>query len=698
MERRVQKPAPAGRAASSWRGGFHPNLTLSLVLILAAAATLGQDDDAVRFQVTSNLVLVDVGIRDPQGQPVKGLTSADFTVLEGDVRQEIAYFREIDIPLNAAPSHAETTQVAEDKRVPLVSEPLAIPEKRLLILLFNFAGANLQDSRMMRQSALHFLERHHTSQDAVAILAFDEGLELLTDLTSDRVRIAQALGRLSAEDRQQEVSLPDQDESEGTDSLFIADETEFTLFETNRQLSAIEAVADAFRDVPGRKALLYFSTGITSRGIENDQQMRWTTDLCNRANLSIYAVDARGLVALSPGGGAQRAGGGRGIFTGGPDLNQLVALTQSRQGLFTLAEDTGGETLVDDNDLSKIFRRAQQDSSHYYLIGYYVPTPPSDGRFRRIEVQTRIAYSEVRYRKGFYAERPYRSLSSSEREFKLLEAVRAEKVASEFPVEMAAEYFPAASDSYQVPVLLSFDHSQVSRIAGNRDLDLEIVLLARDSQTVTRAGVRDRVQVRARQEDARETRFVYQNLLVLEPGEYQLMALLRDNRSGAFSQSNLSLQIPLTGPILSSSLVVAGQWSEPDTESRFRIKIGKQVTLLRNPLEVGGRVLVPRINGRFTPSETLYVHGKIGVPGEESPGTYRIAILNRNREKIFDGPWTSLQPDQDGLAAVNARLPLNQLEQGSYEIQVQIRLGETPVHQLSGKFELVPADIPSPPV
>ncbi len=62
-----------------------------------------------------------------------------------------------------------------------------------------------------------------------------------------------------------------EDESEGTGARFITDETEFTLFETNRQLSAIEAVADAFLDVSGRKELAYFSTGLTSRGVGNDQ-------------------------------------------------------------------------------------------------------------------------------------------------------------------------------------------------------------------------------------------------------------------------------------------------------------------------------------------------------------------------------------------------------------------------------------------
>ena len=214
-----------------------------------------------------------------------------------------------------------------------------------------------------------------------------------------------------------------------------------------------------------------------------------------------------------------------------------------------------------------------------------------------------------------------------------------------------------------------------------------------------------------RAEEEKETRFVYQNLLVLEPGKYRLTALIRDSRSGAFPQPGVSLQradplqlsggggsVPAAGPIRSSSLVVAGQWSEPDAESRFRIKIGKQVTLLRNPLEVGGRVLVPRINGRFTLSETLYVHGKIGVEGEMSSGGYQISILNQNREKIFEGPWRSLLPGEDSFAAVNARLPLDQLQQGSYEILVQVRLGQNGVHQLPQKFELVSPETPSPSV
>ena len=103
MEQRAEIPAQARCQAKSLGGGFNRCLTLGLVLILCLAASLGQEDSAVRFRVTSNLVLVDVGVRDSKDQPVRGLTGADFTVLEGGVRQEIQYFHEINIPLNGSP-------------------------------------------------------------------------------------------------------------------------------------------------------------------------------------------------------------------------------------------------------------------------------------------------------------------------------------------------------------------------------------------------------------------------------------------------------------------------------------------------------------------------------------------------------------------------------------------------------------------
>ena len=148
-------------------------------------------------------------------------------------------------------------------------------------------------------------------------------------------------------------------------------------------------------------------------------------------------MDARGLVALSPGGGAQRAGGrGTNIFSGRASLNQLASLVESQDTLISLAVDTGGAALVDDNDFSKLLRRALEDSSHYYLMGYYIPNPPQDGRFRRVdtEVRTEVRYAKVESRKGYYTERPYQSLTPAEREFKLLQTVIDDLPAAELPI------------------------------------------------------------------------------------------------------------------------------------------------------------------------------------------------------------------------------------------------------------------------
>ena len=669
-------------------------LRAGLLFFSLCTGVLGQEPP-LRFRVASNLILVDVRVQDFDGRPITGLTAQNFSIWEEGVLQEIGYFQEIALSLTSRPGESlQLTQVPP--QVSTDSSPPVALEKRLLILLFNLSSAGLQDVQMMRTAAQAFLKEQFTQDDAVAVLVFNDGLQLLTDFTSDRTTLIRVVGSLSQESPELDLSLPgeDIDSEEDSTSEFIADETELALFETNQQLSAIQSVAQAFRDVLGRKALLYFSSGLTNRGIENNEQMRWTTDLSNRANMSIYSVDTRGLVALSPGGGAQRAGGrGTGIFNGRAALNELIGLSQSQEGLITLAADTGGAALVDDNDLSKMFRQAREDASHYYLIGYYTATPPSDGRFRRVEVRSTLSHARLEYRNGYYADRPYRSLSSSEREFRFLQTIVDDLPVADFPLEISAEYFPDDSGQYQVPILLGFNHSQLSELSGTQELNLEVIMLARDILGITRAGIRDKVEIRRVREDG-EIRFIYENLLVLDPGEYQLSAYLRDNRTGMMSQAVYPMDLPPLGPVRLSSLVLAGEWKELDSQSRYRISIGKHVTIVKNPLEVQERTLIPRVNWKFTRLETLYLHGKVGIQGKSQGGEYRIILLNEARERLFEGAWKSLVSSGDYGWDVNARLELNQLTEGKYQLVVEIRPRGRPIHLLAREFGVIPQGSP----
>src|SRR6202022_4424167 len=122
---------------------------------------------------------------------------------------------------------------------------------------------------------------------------------------------------------------------------------------------------------PEKKALVYFSSGVGKTGVENESQLRSTVNAAVRANVAFYPIDARGLVALPPGGDARKASAhGTGLFTGGQQTKEKDRFNNEQETLSTLAQDTGGKALLDDNDLAMGIVQAQQDIRSYYMLGY----------------------------------------------------------------------------------------------------------------------------------------------------------------------------------------------------------------------------------------------------------------------------------------------------------------------------------------
>ncbi len=661
-----------------------------LLTLLPAEPVLAQEEP--RFTSSANIVLVDVRVLDSDGKPVKGLTAGDFTVFEEGVPQAITYFREISIPL---PPDASSVAISESSPVaPNPVEPTRSPraesppasgatretpepgEKRVLILFFNLSSMDPQDIHFVQESARKFLQAGITPEDAAAVAVFDQGLYLLCDLTSrrdDLLAAVNSLGEASAE--------LDSSSADDTSGEFIADLTELSLFETNQQLSAIQSIAEAFQDVPGRKAILYFTPGLTADAVENTDEMRVTTDFANRNNTSLYTIDSRGLVALSPGGGATgRGGSGTSIFNGRASLGQLSSLAQSQEGLVTLAADTGGYALLDDNDLGKIFRIAQEDASHYYLIGYQVTQIPHDGRFRRIEVRADKPGLRLSFRKGYYADKPFIALSSTEREQSLQHIVLDDERPSDFGLGISSEYFPQGDGTYLASVVLTFDYSELAKLADSDRLDLEVVILAARNQGEVTAGIRDQVEIRPRRNDSRPL-FLYQNVLQVPQGDYQIRAYVRDNRRGHASSAVTSLPIlEASGGVRLSSLVLAERTQVAEAPESFRIKTGRITTLLSNPLEVGGRLMIPRIPPRFRSSETLYFHGKVLVDSRrQPPERFRVFLLAAGSRVISTGPWLPLKPNPSKeLLEYSGKTGLSGLEPGRYQLKVEIDTENTP--------------------
>src|SRR6202035_1418151 len=109
--------------------------------------------------------------------------------------------------------------------------------------------------------------------------------------------------------------IPDSTLDTGT--AFGQDDAEFNIFNTDRQLSALQTAVSMVRPYPEQKSLVYFSSGLQLNGVDNQAQLRATTNAAIKANVMLFPVDARGLVASAPLGDATQASrGGIGMFSG----------------------------------------------------------------------------------------------------------------------------------------------------------------------------------------------------------------------------------------------------------------------------------------------------------------------------------------------------------------------------------------------
>src|SRR5438067_2127164 len=124
-----------------------------------------------------------------------------------------------------------------------------------------------------------------------------------------------------------------------------------------------------------------------------ESDLREVYDAANKNNVSIYAVDPRGLPGFE--------------F----DINENVGsfqvdsqyLNSTMNTLRELAENTDGRAIVNRNDLDVGMKQIIRDSSAYYLIGYNSTQAPADGKFHEIKVRVKRPGVQVRARKGYWA-------------------------------------------------------------------------------------------------------------------------------------------------------------------------------------------------------------------------------------------------------------------------------------------------------
>ena len=560
-----------------------------------------------KFGATTQLVVVDVTVKDKSGNPIKGLKPSDFNITEDGKKQES---QGLPVPGTGRDRH----RARAGPRQPAIKDgpakggstgprphPRSNPspptrsrhpnpgevkykDRRLLVMFFDMTSMPIQDQLRAQSAAQKFLKTQMTPSDLMAVMTFSNELKLLQDFTDDRDALAKIIKGLTVGDTGFGEGSTGADNEADNGDAYVADDTEFNIFNTDRKLAALESAARMLGALPEKKALVYFASGVSKTGVDNEAQLRGTINAAIRNNVSFFPIDARGLVAAAPLGDATKASPGRGGMMNGSSARSQQSSSQgSQETLYTLAADTGGKALLDNNDLGMGIVQAQKEISSYYILGYYSANDKLDGRYRRIKLQTNPELSakigKLDYRQGYFAGKEFGKFNSTDKERQLQEALMLGDPMTDLSVALEVDYFRMARDRYFVPVTVKIPGSELelAKHGGAESTKLDFIGEVRDSKGQVQGNVRDYQEIKLKGETAgtlSKRTLAYDTGFTLPPGSYVLKFLTRENETGKMGTFETKFVVPdLTTQVKYlpiSSVVLSAQRQDLSTAARQR--------------------------------------------------------------------------------------------------------------------------------
>jgi hypothetical protein len=425
-------------------------------------------------------------------------------------------------------------------------------------------------------------------------------------------------------------------------------------------------------------------------------------DEANRANVAVYAMDAKGLRAESTQMEAadeinayarDRLSGNSQIGAGGSAIRYLERnedrlRMDPSSGLGQLAQETGGFLIQNSNDFDKGFRRVDEDIRSHYLLTYSATRPEYDGKFRSIDVRVSRPGVTVAHRKGYYAVPPTGGAPILAYEAPALVALESTPVPNAFPVFTRAFVFPHEADTSRVPLLVrvqtdALDYrvndetksfsAEVVVVARVRDVNGQVV--TKMSQQYTLGGLLEEMA------SSRQGEVLFYRQPDLPPGLYTLEVVVHDTQSEKSSVRIASLEVPTvdaTHARVSSLIVVQAVEDVPADELDPD-----------NPLYHGTLLAYPNVGQPLSKGAEKELAFAFTVYANDQPVQGARLDLIRGGQPIGSAPLELEKPDAEGRIQQISRLPMDVLEPGSYELRVAVQAGDAVVTR-SARVTVVP--------
>ncbi len=529
------------------------------------------DEPKVEFRSESILVQVPVVVTDKSGNHLHGLKKDDFSLFESGKPVTPSVFEEMTASSTPiAPVAAPAGQFRN-----LTME--GTQPHNVVVVALDTVNTPFLDQAYGRRELVKFLANNVNPGEVLALMLItSHGLKVVQGLTGDPARLAQALKKASGEvtrvetistDAQADAATGDMpttafspyaDPFDAIDSFVeYGDAVEAQFLQQNAietTMNAFLGIAYSLSGVPGRKSLIWATGGFPFTMNSPDSVPGGYLSLLyertmlalNEAEISVYPVDIRGLVNTSIFSEGNRSGSVSGLNASRQLTNRMWLQQAKFDTLNDFADMTGGKAFYNTNDVAGSFKRASDDGSSYYMLGYYLDTKNNKPGWRKLQVKLNRKDVEVRSRTGFFVTNATmnpmlsRNLDISNALHSPIEGTGVPMTVEWVTLASAGDKKKAVFFAHMPAGSLSFDPAARDRL----NFDFDALAYDKKGKEAGQATLNFTKPIPADQlASVRANGVGFKNALELSPGEYTVRFVVRDNVTGKVGSVTAPLKV-----------------------------------------------------------------------------------------------------------------------------------------------------------
>jgi VWFA-related protein len=681
------------------------------------------------IRIGTEEVILDMIVRDKKGRPISDLKEGDIEVYEDGVKQRITSFRPINRDA-APPANSKETAPSAPAGGPDPTATTPDPTRQVNLVTMIFERLNNESRILARQAAAEFLKNELAPNVYMTVFTIDQRLRVIQHFTNDRERLKaavevatgaaasqfversegirrelenairageglanlagnigqtgapQGIGQAAAEQKFAEMTL---------NTLRAEDNAEQQVQGTSAVYSLISLVAGQ-QQLAGRKTVLYFSEGMQIPPNLIDP-FRAAIGAANRANISFYTIDARGLgsgtqmdaqrdsllSAARSSQTQQTSRGGQPVTFDQAGIFDTAesSMRKNRQAtLAELADSTGGFLIANTNDLRKPMQRVATELASYYVVSYVPTAREYDGKFHHITVKALRPEIVIQSRNGYFALPPTEGATLMPFEMPLLAALNAKPLPRDFEYRTQTMHFAARPDAVQHMMVMEVPLANLSfkTDAEQKTYNLHGSLMAliknSDGQVVHKLSQDFPVEgSAARLEALKKGNLVFTRTFWLPAGRYTLETIAHDRETKKSSARRSVLVVAPVRPAVDMSSITVIKRIDP---------VDPNVKDSDNPMRFAEGKIVPNLGDaiRPVPGAQLSFYFVVYPAAEVAEKPTLTLDFLLDGEVIARATPALTPPDQQGRIPYIATAPMEKFKAGRYELRAIVTQGQ----------------------